>query len=833
LLLGLGFLLIAQPARALITADYPLKNAIQQMPWIAMAKVEKFDPENKRMVLVIGDSLKQAKPPYARVSAHFTQPDEDGQKDHVPQLMKRLKNDLPVVVFIEKRGKVHKLVGYSNGTWFRLQYEGEDPKEVWRFLHCETYLRRTFKGTTDEMRRTIVEDLAGKKAAPPTNPKEEPGFGPEIAPKTKTDARITSGPVLAVIGDPVSLPVLGVIPTIAIGGPLAILSMLFPTLFGKPKEIMSRYLALLTVSSIIGIVYIVRYFVEKSIKEYWWGSELALWVFMTLATLLGLAWAWRRHKAQTATLADQMPKKGEIIAFQVLSIAGLMFVSYLFGIGELFKPDGRVYVIVGAVIWSGMLGIFYLRWAAARTPDAKLAFPLEGVMLAGLTVACAFVVCLLLPSALADNANAGGERVLPSEPIDSPDGVAAAGNVPKLLGVAWTFPHKGTGTMDSTPLVTEKRIYTAVKIPGGFDNYGKIYCLDRATSKELWSFDDDGEMKAVFSTPCLADNRLYVGEGYHQDKKCKLYCLEADTGKKVWEFLTKSHTESSPTVIKGKVYIGAGDDGLYCVDAATGKQVWNYPNVHVDAAPAVAGNRVYCGSGVGDIHKETAIFAVDAETGKQAWRIPTELPVWGSPVVDGDFVYFGIGNGNFVEDADKPAGALWCVKAETGQRIWSYPVPNGILSRPALDRQTVYFTCRDGCCYAVDRTEGKLRWKKELGSPVVAAPALAGGCPHCGQGQSVYAIATKGQVYCLESNGGKVAWTFNVAEDSKKKPQLFSSPRVFVTQEKNGERRRIYFGTGLDTLAEWHATLYCLEDRLTGPAAAIHTPRAEGLAAQH
>jgi outer membrane protein assembly factor BamB len=522
-----------------------------------------------------------------------------------------------------------------------------------------------------------------------------------------------------------------------------------------------------------------------------------------------------------------LPQKGEIIGFQVLSFLGLVLIPYWFGTGELLK-SGREFLVVAIVIWSGMLGILYLRRVAARAPDAKTALPLEGAMLTGLAIASAGMVFLLRPSASANT------DVVARPSLIDDSGEQGTGNVPKLLGVAWTFPHKGAGTMDSTPLVTDKHIYVAVKIPGGFDNYGKVYCLDRATSKELWSFDDDGEMKAVFSTPCLAEGRLFVGEGYHQDKKCKLYCLDAATGKKVWELPTKSHTESSPTVADGKVFIGAGDDGLYCVDAKSGEKIWNYPNVHVDAAPAVAGKRVYCGSGVGDIHKETAIFCVDAETGKEIWRMPTDLPVWGSPAVDGDFVYFGIGNGNFIEDADKPAGALWCVKAQSGQRIWEYPTPNGVLARPALDQKTVYFTCRDGNCYAVDRGEGKLRWKRPLGSPVVAAPALAGGCPHCGSGQSVYAIASKGQVYCLDSLSGAVAWSFDVAADSKKKPQLFSSPRVFVTQDKKGERRSIYFGTGLDSLAEWHASLYCLEDRLQAGSGAAHAeaerPKATGFA---
>jgi outer membrane protein assembly factor BamB len=812
LALGMGFLFIGQ-ARALITADYPLHDAIAIHNHIVMAKVEKFDADKKRMILVFGDSLKKEKPSYERVAVSFERPDEDGQKDHVPQMMKRLANDLPVVVFIEARKKRQTIMAYSNGTWFRVQYEGQEPgKEPWRFLHCETYLRRTFKGTTDEMRQVIVDDLAGKKPAPKTNPKEEPGFGPEV--KTKTGARfITGGPVFAVI------------PTVAIGGPLAILSMLFPTLFGKPKEILNRYLALLTVTSIDCVIYLTGFFCEKWIKGHWWGTPVALWSYMTVVALLGMVWAWRRHKAQGLTASAQLPQKGEIIGFQILSLVGLVLIPYWFGTGELFK-SGEGYLLTAAVIWSGMLGIFYLRRAAARQPDGKTAFPLEGIMLAGLTLASVGMVYLLLPSASAANSNRGGEVVIDNSSGSQVQVENGAWNAPQFKGVAWTFPHKGKGTMDSTPLVTDKYIYVAVKIPGGFNNYGKVYCIDRATSKEVWSFDDDEDMKAVFSTPCLADGRLYVGEGYHQDKQCKLYCLDAETGKKLWDFPTKSHTESSPTVANGKVYVGAGDDGLYCLNAKTGEKIWNYPNVHVDAAPAVVGNRVYCGSGVGDVYKDTAIFCLDGDSGKEVWRVPTELPVWGSPTADRGLVFFGLGNGNFIEDADKPAGAVWCVDAPKGQRLWSYEVPNGVLNRPAVDRQNVYFTCRDGHCYAVDRLEGRLRWKRNLGSPVVAAPAVVA-CPHCGNGHSVYAVARGGLVFCLDSSSGHVAWKFDVAQDSGKKPQLFSSPRVFVSQDGKEERRRIYFGTGLDTLAEWHAVLYCLEDRLPGAGASEHA-RAEG-----
>ena len=79
-----------------------------------------------------------------------------------------------------------------------------------------------------------------------------------------------------------------------------------------------------------------------------------------------------------------------------------------------------------------------------------------------------------------------------------------------------------------------------------------------------WAFNDDNShgMKPVFSTPCFADGRLYVGEGFHEHSACKLYCLSADKGDLLWEKKTAGHTESSPCAAEGRVFFGAGDDGL-------------------------------------------------------------------------------------------------------------------------------------------------------------------------------------------------------------------------------------------------------------------------------
>src|SRR5205085_5485209 len=206
-------------------------------------------------------------------------------------------------------------------------------------------------------------------------------------------------------------------------------------------------------------------------------------------------------------------------------------------------------------------------------------------------------------------------------------------------------------------------------------------------------FTNEGQMKQVFSSPCLADGKIYIGEGLHQDHLCKMFCLDAATGRKLWEFFTQSHTESSPFYWEGKLYFGAGDDGMYCVNADTGERVWQYQvdsndineRLHIDANPIVVDGRVYCSSGVGDQAKATAVFRIDAVSGREIWRHATDLPVWGGSVVDGDRIYFGLGNEGYVAEHETPKGAFLCVDRKTGDTIWRRDTEGAVLGRSVID----------------------------------------------------------------------------------------------------------------------------------------------------
>lgn len=793
-ILGIGLMLYGQPAWAVITRLTPLQHYLENSEFIFTAKVDALDPEKPSVVLTVDEDLK-GKASFRRLPINLKGDAEAAKLKHTPQLLKRLAPKLPLVVFISQRGKDHITFAYTNGTWFQVIGRDDGTGQLrWAFTHCEPYLRRTFKGTTAEMHQAVVDGLSGKKQPPGTNDKEPPGLGPEVTEEKKGAfiISLTSGPVFAVI------PVL-------VGGPLAILGMLFPAVFGGVSGQMQRWKAALCVFSMNSTLLLIQDWFAGSLQESWWGSQAALWLVMTLVTVVGVLWAWRRQ-LKAASLPEAqgqptVPARGELIALGLMSFIGVGIVGYcMLNHISLLDSPWKAVMALWSGIWVASLYVLYARRRAPRNPSPAF-LPTEGVMLWGMLLAYVGLSSTTLARSPALHGAEAGE------------GANEAAHAPALKGVQWTFNATGKGHIDSSPLIAGDRLYVAAAHDDAFKPYGALYCLDRATGHVLWSFDNDGDMKQVFSSPCLADGKIYIGEGYHQDSSCKLFCIKADDGKKVWEFQTESHTESSPCVAGGKVFCGAGDDGLYCLDAGTGKEVWRFPGLHVDASPVVVGNRVYAGSGVGDEHKSTAIFCLDAATGKEVWRVATELPVWGSPVVAGKQVFYGVGNGDFLKSDDNPAGALLCVDAETGTEVWRYKVGDGVLVRPAVDGRHVYCGSRDQHCYCISRKTGAMVWRIRLGSPMVAAPALAR-CPDCGHTTAVYAVGMDGRVCCLDPITGKDRWVFDLAAHTQKQPRLFSSPAVTVSHDADGEHRRLYLGAGLQSNLTWTASLYCLEDQV-------------------
>ena len=353
---------------------------------------------------------------------------------------------------------------------------------------------------------------------------------------------------------------------------------------------------------------------------------------------------------------------------------------------------------------------------------------------------------------------------------------------------AWIFKDEEPMAVDfsSSPAVVGNRLYIGSTHGSIFSLGGATYCIDTESQKILWRYTSP---TPIFSSPAVAAGRVYIGEGYHHDSDCHLRCLDAHTGELIWSFRTASHVESTPFISQGKLYFTAGADGVYCIDALEGQQIWHYPEVHADMSPVVHKGKVYFGTGYGDYR----IYAVDAQTGAEVWSKEMPYPVWGSPSVEENIVYFGLGRGNFSDSAPIPAGKVVALDPETGDTVWEYEAEDAVLTAISVQNGYVTFGSRDGYVYSLGLADGQLNWKTDLGGPVVSSPAVTM--------DTVYAATKNGGIYALAAGDGKVQWEFDTRIVNRN-IEMYSSPAVANGLLYIGSSDRYIFCLGSDDVGK-------------------------------
>lgn len=254
-------------------------------------------------------------------------------------------------------------------------------------------------------------------------------------------------------------------------------------------------------------------------------------------------------------------------------------------------------------------------------------------------------------------------------------------------GAALKLPwgHESGDYYVSSPVVVGGTV-----IFGGAD--GVVYALDAATGEVRWRAHTGGRLR---SSPAVSAGRVVVGS-YDGN----VYCFLLRSGAPQWKFATVGDTlfsekfgydrrsiQSSPAIANGIVYIGARDGFLYAIDLMTGKERWHFDHKisWVNASAAIADGTIYAGSS-----DAAFVQAVDAQTGAERWRTSTDVPVWSSPAVSGDYLYVG----DFV-------GRLHAFDRRDGKDLWKFRTGSQILSSPVVWGALVIVGSTDGALYAV------------------------------------------------------------------------------------------------------------------------------------
>ncbi len=266
--------------------------------------------------------------------------------------------------------------------------------------------------------------------------------------------------------------------------------------------------------------------------------------------------------------------------------------------------------------------------------------------------------------------------------------------------------------------------------------------------------------------PCYLNQHLYIGNA-------GLKKFNPSTQTYDWSVL-EQHSTFEPVCTEQYVFIGSRD-GLYAIDSNKGKVLWSVGKGTTLYSPVVEGDFIYAAGLDGQIQKR------HAKSGKLVWQ--RELKGWlYPPVVINDRVIVG-GQGR----------ELYAFNTENGQLIWQRHVEQELVYRPVAvkpniivistygpkvmainvetnkilwsrkegsapytvvaDDETIFYGDQDGILHAVNLSDGKEIWHKQLRGIIRSIPTI-----DPVNRNAVWVGTERGQLVALNKNNGNIIW---------------------------------------------------------------------------
>jgi outer membrane protein assembly factor BamB len=198
-----------------------------------------------------------------------------------------------------------------------------------------------------------------------------------------------------------------------------------------------------------------------------------------------------------------------------------------------------------------------------------------------------------------------------------------------------------------------------------------------------------------------------------------LYILSLKDGSLIKQLAIDSKGQSrlwgQPVTDGKRVFITSLDRSVVAIDAQTYEVLW-----HEDLGGAIPGGAVLGSDGmlyVGSLAKHLEKF--DPGTGKHESVVDAKGWIWGTPVVDGDNLYFSDIDGNF-----------YSYNTKTGKLNWAPILPDGaITASPLVQTDRVLIATESGNIYSVNKADGayKLWHQVEKKGKIYTTPVTGGG----------------------------------------------------------------------------------------------------------
>ncbi len=284
---------------------------------------------------------------------------------------------------------------------------------------------------------------------------------------------------------------------------------------------------------------------------------------------------------------------------------------------------------------------------------------------------------------------------------------------PDTGSVNWKF--KTGGLVQTTALIHGSRAYF-----GSAD--GKMYCIqlpgDDNVPFEIWSFDCGAQ---IFSSAhYYSDSILF---GCHDGN---LYRLSLG-GDLVWKTQIGNEIWASPTIDEGGglAYIGSIDGTFRCISLDDGSILWSFETVELYSSAALHNGLLYFGGGEDDM-----FWALDADNGSVVWSFDVGYPIYSSPTIYDDKVYFGSFEYCWCLPVNDPDASGMIEEDEVLWSTQTRDFQGG--SSPLLNNNTLYIGSDDYNMYCMDATTGDILWNYTVKGYIYSSPVLHNGSIYFG-----------------------------------------------------------------------------------------------------
>ncbi len=298
--------------------------------------------------------------------------------------------------------------------------------------------------------------------------------------------------------------------------------------------------------------------------------------------------------------------------------------------------------------------------------------------------------------------------------------------------VLWNTKLGAAENFDFTPAADGDFVYAASAT-------GEIVKINAATGVQQWRIKAGEKLSGGVG---VGSNIVLVGTAQGS-------VLAYDfAGKEIWKAKLSSEVLSVPRVFVDVVIVRSGDNHIFGINVNDGSRKWEYQranpslSLRSSAGIAVDGGAVYAGFAGGKM------VALRADNGNVIWEASVAQPkgvteieriadITSLPVVDGPLVY-----------AVAYQGKVAAIDRTNGRVVWNRDISS--YSGMSVDDGKVYVSHAVGSVYSLDYTSGKTFWRQAaLANRKLTAPLPMG---------SVVAIGDfEGYVHFLNRDDGALA----------------------------------------------------------------------------